>query len=229
MKKSPHYPIYCVCLALLITIGCASVTSPEKRVNAHETRIFVVRHGEAYKNLPFHSHMSKEKQDSLTPDGLKQARRAGKSLKDKNIVGVVASPTGRTRETARIIAQEVGLKGVFSEDPAFKSMKKGRTPAGDPVTWSWRKGQWKAGYDPRPHGGESLEDATKRAVQGVEVLIKKYPGKGVVIVTHSDICAGLAGQAENTSFSQRYEKHGVGLAAVVEITIGPKGIWKLRE
>ena len=229
MKKSPRYPIFCICLALLITTGCASFTSPETKSDPYETRVFVVRHAEAYKNLPFHSHMSKEKQDSLTPDGLKQAGKAGRYLKDREIVAVVASPIGRTRETARIIAQEVGLNGVFSEDLAFKSMKKGKTPGGEKVTWSWRKRQWKAGYDPRPQGGESLEDAIDRAVRGVEVLVKEYPGKGVVIVTHSDICAGLAGQAENTPYAQRYEKHGVGLAAVVEITVGPNGIWELRE
>lgn len=219
--------IYGICLLLLMSTGCASVTSPKKRVESGETRLFVVRHAEAYKNLPLHSLMSKEKQDSLTPEGLKQAQKAGKYLKNGNIAVVAASPTGRTRQTARIIAEEVGLNGIFSENPAFKSMKKGKTSDGKPVNWSWRKNQWKAGQDPRPQGGESLEDAIIRAVQGVEVLIMKYPRKGVVIVTHSDICAGLAGQAENTPFPQRYEKHGVGLGSIIEIIIGRQGTWRL--
>ena len=107
-------------------------------------------------------------------------------------------------------------------------MKKGTTQDGEPVTWSWRKAQWHAGHDPRPKEGESLQDATDRAVQGVETLIREYSGKSVVIVTHSDICAGLAGHAKNTLFHQRYQKHGVGLGSVIEINIGPQGTWKLK-
>lgn len=224
MKK---FFLHAVCLALLIGTSCASTTSQKQRIKSDETTAFVVRHAEAYKNLPFHFHMSEEKQDSLTPNGLEQARKAGKYLKDKNIAVVVASPTGRTRQTARIIAEEVGLNGLFYENPAFKSMKKGKTPDGKPVSWSWRKNQWKAGQDPRPQGGESLEDAINRAVQGVEVLIRKYPGRGVVIVTHSDICVGLAGQVAGTPFHERYKKHGIGLGSFIEIVVDPEGTWKI--
>ncbi len=213
---------------LLVNVGCSPGISQKQSAGSSTTRLFVVRHAEAYKNLPFHSLMSKEKQDSLTPGGLEQAKKAGRYLKDKDIVVVFASPTGRTRQTARIIAQEIGLKGIFSENPAFRSMKKGETPEGKPVSWSWRKSQWKAGLDPRPQGGESLQDASTRAVQAAEALIRQYPGRAVVIVTHSDICAGLAGHAESTPFHKRYGKHGVGLAAVIEIIIGPQGAWKLR-
>ena len=220
--------VYYICLVFLISGGCAAVTTQKPTAEPSVLTVFVVRHAEAYQNLPFHSHMPKEKQDSLTPDGFMQAKKAGKYLKDKSIMAVVASPTGRTHQTARLISEEVGLSGVFSENPAFKSMRKGKTPDGKPVTWSWRKAQWKAGHDPRPQGGESLQDATDRAVQGVEILIKKYPGKSVVIVTHSDICASLAGHAKNTPFHQRYNKHGVGLGSVIEIHIGPQGTWKLK-
>ena len=225
MKKIFHY---CICLVFLISAGCAPVTTQEPTGKPSVQTFFIVRHAEAYKNLFFHSHMPKEKQDSLTPSGLKQAKKGGEYLKDKNIIAVVASPTGRTRQTARLISEEVGLNGVFSENLAFKSMRKGKTPDGKPVTWSWRKAQWKAGHDPRPQGGESLQDATDRAVRGVEALIKKYPAKSVVIVTHSDICASLAGHAKNTPLHQRYKKHGVGLGSVIEISFGPQGTWKLK-
>jgi broad specificity phosphatase PhoE len=220
--------IYGICLLLLVSVECAPGISHKQSAEFGGTRLFVVRHAEAYKNLPLHSLMSQEKQDSLTPYGLEQAKKAGRYLKGRDIVVIFASPTGRTLQTARIIAQEIGLKGIFSENPAFKSMKKGKTPEGKPVSWSWRKRQWKAGHDPRPQEGESLQDAVNRAVQAVEALIRQYPERGVVIVTHSDICAGLAGHAGNTPFHQRYGKHGVGLAAVIEIIIGPQGAWKLR-
>lgn len=220
--------VFCICLVFLVSSGCAPAPPQKTTAEPGVLTLFIVRHAEAYQNLLFHSHMPKEKQDSLTPDGLKQARRVGEYLKEKNIAAVVASPTGRTRQTARIISEEVGLKGIYFESPAFKSMKKGKTSDGKPVTWSWRRMQWKTGYDPRPQGGESLKDATDRAVRGVESLMKKYPGKVVVIVTHSDICAGLAGHAKNTPFNERYEKHRVDLGSAMEIKIGPQGIWRMK-
>jgi len=172
--------------------------------------------------------MPKEQLDALTPKGRQQARKTGEYLKGRNIGAVIASPFGRTRQTARIIALEVGLKGVFLEDPHFRSMKKGKSPNGAPVTWDWQEAQWNAGRDPRPSEGESLQDATDRAAKGVEALLLKYPGKNIVIVTHSDICAGLAGHAAGTPFPQRYKRHGPGPGAVVEIQIEPQGKWKLK-
>jgi broad specificity phosphatase PhoE len=167
--------------------------------------------------------MDKEKLDSLTPRGIEQARKTGAYLKDKNIFAVISSPTGRTRQTARIIAEEIGLKGSFSEDSAFSSMKKGRTSKGKVAGWSWRTAQWRAGRDPRPEGGESLEDATKRAVQALKVLIGRYPGKVFVIVTHSDICAGLAGYAGDTPYPERYEKYKISPGSVINIRVSPEG------
>ena len=120
--------VYCIFLVLLINGGCATDTTQKPTAEPSVLTVFVVRHAEAYKNLPLHLHMPKEKQDSLTPDGLKQAKKAGKYLKDKSIMAVVASPTGRTRQTARLISEEVGLNGVFSENLAFKSMREGKTP-----------------------------------------------------------------------------------------------------
>ncbi len=218
--------IYCVWVILVAFIGAATDPSAQGATQKEAPvypMAFVVRHAEAYKNVSHPSDMAKEKLDSLTPRGIEQARKAGAYLKDKNIFAVISSPTGRTRQTARIIAEEIGLKGSFFEDSAFRSMKKGRTSKGKLAGWSWREAQWKAGRDPRPEGGESLEDATKRAVQALKVLIKQYPGKVFVMVTHSDICAGLAGHAGDTPYPERYEKHKTSLGSVSEIAFSPDG------
>ena len=217
---------YCICLVFIISAACASV--PGQKGEPSALTVFVVRHAEAYQNLPSPAPIPREQQDRLTPAGINQAKEVGEYLKDKKIAAVVASPTGRTRETARIVSEKVGLGGVFFESPAFKSMKKGKTADGMPVTWSWRESQWKAGYDPRPMGGESLQDATARAVLGVNTPGDRDPGKTVVIVTHSDICAGLAGHGKNTPFNERYKRHEFGLGSVIEIQITPQGTWELK-
>lgn len=218
-----------ICLVVVIAAGCAPFFAQGTTPQPGSLTIFVVRHAEAYQNFPSHSHIPGKRQDALTPHGIQQAQEVGRYLRDRSVVAVIASPTGRTRQTARIVSEEIGLAGVYSEDAAFQSMKKGRTPDGKPVAWTWRRMQWEAGNDPRPQGGESLQDATTRAVQGVHTLMDKYPGKALVIVTHSDICAGLAGHAKNTPFHERYDAHPVDLGKAIEIEIAPTGTWKLKQ
>jgi broad specificity phosphatase PhoE len=221
---------YCVCFVLFVCVGAVSDPTAQGAPQSGEPiypTVFVVRHAEAYQNVSPPPGMPKEKLDSLTPRGIEQARKTGAYLKDKNVSVVIASPTGRTTETACIIAEEIGFKGSFSEDRAYASMEKGMTAEGKPADWSWRKKQWREGRDPRPKGGESLADATKRAVEALEILIKKFPGKGLVIITHSDICAGLAGHADDTPYPERYEKHGTSLGSVIEIAVSPDGTWVL--
>ena len=75
--------------------------------------------------------------------------------------------------------------------------------------------------------GESLEDATNRAIEAVNTLVRQYFGRDLFLVTHNDICATLAGHAEGTSFDERYRTHGVDLGLAIEIVIGPEDAWKI--
>lgn len=191
------------------------------------TVLLVVRHGEAFSNLPNPPSMSREQLDALTPKGVTEAAAAGALAQRYPVAAVVTSLTGRTRQTATIIAQEVGLAEGAAEDAAFASVKMGTLPDGKPTTWDWRFAEWKAGRDPRPTGGESLADATMRAVRAVQTLVARHAGKAVVLVTHSDIVAALIGHAVGTPAEQRYDKHTVLTGAVSEITVGTDGVWTL--
>ena len=219
--------IFCLLLS-----GCVEEKTNEQPIGKAESRtalrVFVIRHAEAFKNLPHPAEMSEEKLDSLTPKGIEQALAAGRLLKDKGVVAVIASPTRRTRQTAEEIAKSIGLTNPLDVDVAFSSLKTGKTPGGDPVTWSWRKKQWQAGHDPRPQGGESLKDGMDRASLAIEALVKKYPGKGVVIVTHSDICATLIGRAERTPLTECYRKHQVPMGSTSEVSVSAQ-IWALKS
>jgi len=161
--------------------------------------------------------------------GLEQAAEAGRILKGKAVVAVIASPTGRTRQTAEAITEALGLHEGYVQDAAFASLKTGTTPDGQPVSWEWRQEQWKAGHDPRPAGGESLTDGALRATNAIAQLAGKYRGGSVVIVTHGEICAALLGQAEGTPMCERYELHDVPTGSVSEIVITDAGWYLLKE
>ncbi len=191
-------------------------------------QLYIVRHAESYKNVMHLPGTSKEKLDSLIPKGQMQAASIGKHLKDKGVVAVIASPTGRTRQRADAIGKALGLDKPYWENKAFSSLKKGKTPDGKPVSWSWRKSHWKAGRDPRPEGGESLSDGGARAIGAINELAHKYHGKSIAVVSHGDICAALLGKAEKTPMTKRYKLHDVATGSVSEIIITDSG-WYLRS
>ncbi len=213
--------------ALAFVVLAWAMASPASAQSSQDTILLVVRHGEAYSNLPNPPDMPREKLDSLTSRGIAEATAAGGLSKRHPVAAVVASPTGRTQETAVVIAREAGLAGITAEDAAFASVKMGTMPVGKASTWDWRFAEWKAGRDPRPAGGESLEDAAERAVRAVQSLAARYLGKAIVVVTHSDIVAALIGHAVGTPVGQRYEKHRVPTGSVSEISMSGDGVWKL--
>jgi probable phosphoglycerate mutase len=219
-------------ILLLLLLSCVKEETGEQTdirdVTSNSLNVFIVRHAEAYKNLPNPADISSEILDSLTSRGIKQAIAAGKILKDRSIIAIFTSPTGRTQQTAAIIAKRIGLTHPPEINVAFSSLKKGKTSDGESVTWSWREKQWQAGHDPRPQGGESLKDGMDRASHAIEELTRRHPGKAVVIVTHSDICAALIGRAENTPPAECYRKHKIPLGSTSEISISLQ-TWKLKS
>jgi len=144
--------------ALLAACGPEAVGGRQDQAVAGEValKVYLVRHAESYKNVFTLPGTPPEKLDSLTPKGREQAARAGGFLRDKGLAAVIASPTGRTRQTAQALVQAAGAQAVYAQNPAFASLREGRTPSGARSSWSWRQTQWAAGRDPRPQGGESL-------------------------------------------------------------------------
>ncbi len=69
--------------------------------------IFFVRHGLSEANVA-RVMSGSEHETPLTDVGKEQAKKAGRSLKNKNIQLVVASPMGRTMETAELICEQIG-------------------------------------------------------------------------------------------------------------------------
>ncbi|GJL70333.1 MAG: hypothetical protein NPIRA06_29680 [Nitrospirales bacterium] len=129
--------------------------------------------------------------DTLTVEGQRQAVAIKKILNDKGIVGILGSPSGRTCETLKAIDQIIGLKEGFEVDPAFASLREGKSQNGIQISWAWQEKQWALGQNPRPEGGESLSDGEFGAKGSLKNLAKKNPEKSVVIVSPDDICAAL--------------------------------------
>ncbi len=69
-----------------------------------------IRHGEAESNITHTISGRVENEHHLTEKGRAQAERAVEDLKDRGITKIIASPLVRTKETAEILAEALGLR-----------------------------------------------------------------------------------------------------------------------
>jgi len=153
-------------------------------------KLILVRHGESTGNKE-RIYATKPHELALTTDGEQQAREAGRKIAELfRTELVVSSVYVRARETARIIAEVLGLPfqveqnlherhaGTYMGKP-YESMM--TAPDRDPQRpWLWR-----------PPEGESLEDVRLRAAPVVERLAAEHPTRDVVIVSHGGVMLAL--------------------------------------
>jgi len=124
----------------------------------------------------------------LSDEGREQVRAAAAwltELKDRIDV-VVCSPVRRTRESAEIVAAELGLP--LEEEPGFAEMEFG---AWDGLTFLEVAEQhkesfeaWLGDLDAAPPGGESFRTVEARVMAGLDRVLEEHAGRTVVVVSH---------------------------------------------
>jgi probable phosphoglycerate mutase len=214
-------------LWLLLALLPAMRGAAEEPAAAPTLRVFVVRHAQAWKNVPAAlrpGRTSDEQLDALTPKGLTKATAIGKELVGLDVSAVYTSPAHRAEQTAEAIAEALGLAEPPLVDPAFAPLSAGTEKAA--LDWRWRTRNFDAGTDPRPAEGESLADGLARAVRAIDGIAAQHPGRTVVVVTHGEIAAALIGRAAGTPLVASYRKNFIDEGAVREIEVGASG-WRL--
>jgi broad specificity phosphatase PhoE len=156
------------------------------------TSIYLVRHGQTAWNK---EEIFRGRTDvPLDETGLKQAELVGEYFKGIEIHGIFSSPLSRAWRTAEKVAEFQNLK--VQPLPGILDMSFGN--------WEGRPHQEIRENDSKiyqqwvetPHlvrlpGGEGLDDVRARAMAALENVIRNYPGKTVVLVTHRVICKVL--------------------------------------
>lgn len=172
--------------------------------------IFLVRHGENLANLT--KELSSRRVDySLTPKGILQAEQtAGHFLAacqsgraGSNIHAVYSSPLKRARETAEIIAYQLGLPAVVMEN--FREIDVGdmELQPSTTETWAlhnqiikdWFKGQVERAF---PNGDNYITLCSRMRV-GIEQIVAGRGGQSFIVVGHGgiftvtlpDLCPGV--------------------------------------
>jgi broad specificity phosphatase PhoE len=168
------------------------VSASNRATNRRRTRkgqIILVRHGESEGNRT--RTFTHSPTVNLTERGRDQARTAAEHIGRRyGAVQVVSSPFTRALETARIIAELLGLP--VEVEPVWREQSLGRLagrsydcvledPGFDPDrTWAWR-----------PPDGESLEDVRARVAPAVDALVNVSAGRDIVLVSHAGVMQAI--------------------------------------
>ena len=185
--------------------------------------IYVARHGETDWNREGRYQGQRESQ--LTDTGVAQARALGRALSEEKITRIISSPLARCVETARPLAEALGLSLETDRDliEIAHGTWEGRLRASiereDPQAMhAWRERPEEVHFE----GGESLAqvDARWRA------FMQRYrDADGIAIVTHDVIVRLAILAASGAPLSQLWEPRVVnGGYAVLRA-----GSWELVD
>ena len=155
-------------------------------------KYYILRHAEA-ENITkgLYSSWPEKKPLSLTKKGKRQAQKIAKILKEKNIDLIFSSDLKRCKETAEIIAKELGLKVIY--DKKLREIDQGELN-GKPTKEAgrfWDPENKLSVFEftlrrikiPAPKG-ESFLDVRKRMLNFVKELERKYQNKKILIISH---------------------------------------------
>ena len=127
---------------------------------------------------------------TITKEGKEKIKKVAKKLKKKSIDLIYSSDFYRTRQTAGIVAKELGLKVKF--DKRLRDVNFGIFHGGP--SQEYKKFCTKRQrFSRRAPGGENWRDVKKRMINFVKDIEKKHRNKKILIISHADPLWLLAG------------------------------------
>ena len=169
------------------------------RLATQPTTVVLLRHGVTVNTEAWRFCGSGGADPGLTDRGREQAtraarwlaRRAGADSPDRidrigAIDAMVTSPLRRCRETADIVADELGLSFEVVDDLAEAAFGDWDGLTFDEVSRRWPDllPTWLADSAVRPPGGESNDAVAERASRALAALLAEHRGRTVLVVSH---------------------------------------------
>jgi probable phosphoglycerate mutase len=184
------------------------------------TTILLARHGETDWNSE--RRWQGWADQPLNEVGRAQARELGASLANRGIDAVYSSDLLRAAQTARIVAETLGL--TVTVDRGLREVDVG--------DWSGRVHSEIEGLDPEGYerwqnggkgwnGGESYEQMGERVVAAILRIALRHPGQTLLIVTHGGSIRACRATAAGVGYaaSRTFAIPSVGNCEVAELAI----------
>ena len=146
---------------------------------------FVMRHGEARSNAEGFLNSTNNIENHLTDLGREQVLASAAALKGKGITTIVASPITRTQETARIMAEEMGIDpSQIMTDTRLAEVHLGEQDGVKLPEWEAMFGMLSDKFNKTSLHGETYTQVHKRVGEFLFDIESRYTGKTILIVTH---------------------------------------------
>lgn len=205
-----------------------SLEELKQRVKKSGNTYLVMRHGEADNNVRNIVSSEKNSNHNLTSRGRAYVKEvAGHMLRKRHSIDlVIASPFARTRETAEIVARELG----FSPKNIRYDERLGEIQTGifngnsvDEYHAFFKNGDR---FKNAPDGGENWSEVRARMLALVGELERTHNGKTILLVTHDSpawlLYSGAVGMSNaETSIGRGYKDHFIDNAEVREVPFVP--------
>jgi 2,3-bisphosphoglycerate-dependent phosphoglycerate mutase len=161
----------------------------------------------------------------LSPNGVEEAKAAGRSLKNIKFDAIFTSTLKRAYNTASLALKEAGQEHDFVKHDDLRERDYGDLTGLNKDEMRKKFGEeqvhiWRRSYDVRPPGGESLKDVVERVRPYYNEHIKPLldEGKNVLIAAHGNtLRAMLIILEENTPENINSAEIPTGVPLVFEM------------
>ncbi|MFB6212898.1 MAG: class I tRNA ligase family protein [Candidatus Magasanikbacteria bacterium] len=208
----------------------------ERNGGAENSYIFM-RHGEAESNKNDKINSDPKNRDlvSLTKRGENQIKEAASNLSNKGIDKIITSDFERTKQTAEIVAEELGID--FEVDERLRETDTGVFDGESTEKYHNFFDDLSQKFEERPPEGENLKELLQRVWSLVEELEEKESDKNILIVSHEYpiwmLETAFKGWSKETSVSEK-KKRGddfleVGSFKQVNLKKLPRNKWGIVD
>lgn len=180
-------------------------------------RLYFARHGETDWNV---KRLIQGTTDTeLNDNGRRQARALAETLTGRGITRIYTSPLKRAAETARIVAEELGVPCI--EKSGLEELDLGLWEG---HSWDEVKQVWKEEYEYRlahiadacPPGGESYMQLADRVTKAVKEIIAETDGD-TLMLSHGGTIQITLGAVNGTSFYTLSQDYPVPNTCLFEV------------
>ncbi len=161
-----------------------SLAALKERVGGTNTYT-IMRHGESESNVQNVVSYKVEDEFHLTEKGRARTRVTAATLKEGGVDIIISSPVLRTKETAMIVAEVLGIpEGAIIYDARIAEVNTGDfSGCGIDTYRSYFTSTLEKFSKPSPNG-ENLEQMKSRIAEFLYEVDAKYKGKNILLVTH---------------------------------------------
>lgn len=166
-----------------------------------KTIIFFMRHGEVYN--PKGILYGRLLRFPLSVEGRKKVQEQSYKFQKEGIDVIYTSPLLRTRQTAAIIGEKLGLKPKIS-----KLLLEVRLIIEGMSLSQFRRTIQPNIYDEQytKKGQESIEEIVARMTRFTQMILKKHQGKKILVISHGDPIVILKAYYLGIPFTYKYKK-----------------------